>query len=679
MSVKRWTVAQPDGDLAANLAEECEIHPFLALLLTTRGVTNLEEATDFLVNGEIGDDVFAFADMDAAVERIQRAIDSYERIAVFGDYDADGVTATALLYDFLAKREADVVYYIPQREGEGYGLHRDSVEKLKEMGAKLLVTVDNGIAALEEAAYAAELGMDVVITDHHQPQEALPQAVAVVDPHRSDCGSACKDYAGVGVAFKLICALDGDADQMMEEYGDLVALGTLADVMQLRGENRTLVRRGLQVMNERRRPGLAKLMEVAGVGDKRVTASTAVFTLAPRINAAGRMGSPETAARLLLTADGEEAAALAEDIQQLNVERQAAEAAILGEVLERLKQQPERLAARILVLEGDNWHPGVVGIIASRLMERFGKPCIVLSVQDGVAKGSGRSLPGFSLFDALTACKEVLTAYGGHSLAAGVTLEAARIDEFREAVNAYATAVCPRMPVPELHVDFRMRPSQIDVEKLDLLAALEPCGTGNPAPVFGLFQMRLDNIVPVGGGKHLRLSLSREGTAVAAMKFHTTPADFPVPCGETLNLAVTLERNEYRGTVSPSIIIKDVRFADTRQEELLEALDNYGRVCRREKLGEGVEALPTREGMSRVYRLLRAAGRWSGTLEQLHRAAGAQTLNYLQLRLALDVFRQAGLIDLEDLGDRLHIAVRPAEGKADLNATPLMQYLQSGT
>lgn len=242
MSVKRWTVAQPDGDLAANLAEECEIHPFLALLLTTRGVTNLEEATDFLVNGEIGDDVFAFADMDAAVERIQRAIDSYERIAVFGDYDADGVTATALLYDFLAKREADVVYYIPQREGEGYGLHRDSVEKLKEMGAKLLVTVDNGIAALEEAAYAAELGMDVVITDHHQPQEALPQAVAVVDPHRPDCGSACKDYAGVGVAFKLICALDGDADQMMEEYGDLVALGTLADVMQLRGENRTLVR-----------------------------------------------------------------------------------------------------------------------------------------------------------------------------------------------------------------------------------------------------------------------------------------------------------------------------------------------------------------------------------------------------------------------------------------------------
>lgn len=214
------------------------------------------------------------------------------------------------------------------------------------------------------------------------------------------------------------------------------------------------------------------------MGDKRVTASTAVFTLAPRINAAGRMGSPETAARLLLTADGEEAAALAEDIQQLNVERQAAEAAILGEVLERLKQQPERLAARILVLEGDNWHPGVVGIIASRLMERFGKPCIVLSVQDGVAKGSGRSLPGFSLFDALTACKEVLTAYGGHSLAAGVTLEAARIDEFREAVNAYATAVCPRMPVPELHVDFRMRPSQIDVEKLDLLAALEPCGTG---------------------------------------------------------------------------------------------------------------------------------------------------------------------------------------------------------
>lgn len=236
------------------------------------------------------------------------------------------------------------------------------------------------------------------------------------------------------------------------------------------------------------------------------------------------------------------------------------------------------------------------------------------------------------------------------------------------------------MPVPELHVDFRIRPSQIDVEKLELLAALEPCGTGNPAPVFGLFQMRLDNIVPVGGGKHLRLSLSREGTAVTAMKFHTTPADFPVPCGETLNLAVTLDRNEFRGTVSPSIIVKDVRFADTRQEELLEALDNYGRICRKEPLDEAADALPTREGAEPGIpgccgRPVSGAARWSSSVTR----RGTQTLNYLQLRVALDVFRQAGLMDLEDLGDRLHVAVRPAQGKADLNATPLMQYLQSGT
>lgn len=677
MSVKRWVIGQPDGTQAAQLAEECGIHPFLALLLTTRGIADFDSASDFLLNGEVGDDPYAFADMDLAVERVQRALDNHEKIAVYGDYDADGITSTVLLYTFLKAQGADVIYEIPLREGEGYGLHESAVRRLAGEGVSLLITVDNGIAAQEEVARAGELGIDVVVTDHHQPQDSLPPAVAVVDPHRTDCGSEFKDYAGVGVAYKLLAALDGDADALLETYGDLVALGTLADVMPLKGENRRLVQQGLRVMAEKKRPGIAALMEAAGIAGKPLTSTAVVFTLAPRINAAGRMGCPDKAARLLLTEDEEEARRLAAEIQQLNADRQAAEASILEEVLERLHRRPELLAPRVLVLEGEGWHPGVLGIIAARLLELYGKPCLVLSVENGVAKGSGRSLPGFPLFEALAACKGCLSAFGGHALAAGVTVEAARLDEFREAVNAYAAERLPRMPAPELPIDFRLRPSQIDREKLELLSLLEPCGAGNPAPVFGLFHMRLDNITPVGGGRHLRLSLSRDGVSITAMKFQTPPEAFPVPCGAVLHLAVTLDKNEYRGTVTPSIVIKDIRYADTRQEELLDALDGFERIRRRE--WKAREAIPSREALAGLYRFLRAAGTWQGTLEQLlplARQAGGPAA-YLPLRAALEVFREAGLLDVQERGERLRLTILPAGGKADLHATPLLQYLQS--
>lgn len=676
MSVKRWIIGQPDGAQAAQLAEECGIHPFLALLLTARGITDFDDASDFLLNAEIGDDPYAFADMDLAVERVQRALDDHEKIAVYGDYDADGITSTVLLYTYLQQQGADVRYEIPQREGEGYGLHLNSVERLAGEGVTLIITVDNGIAAVREIARANELGVDVVVTDHHQPQDTLPAAVAVVDPHRPDCDSECKDYAGVGVAFKFIAALDGDTDGLLETYGDLVALGTLADVMPLKGENRRLVRQGLRIMAEKKRPGIAALMEAAGIAEKPLTASAAVFTLAPRINAAGRMGCPEKAARLLLTEDEEEARRLAAEIQQCNADRQAAEASILDEALERLHRRLELLDPRVLVLEGTGWHAGVLGIIAARLTELYGKPCLVLSVEDGVAKGSGRSLPGFPLFEALAACRDCLLTFGGHALAAGVTVEAARIEEFREAINAFAAARCPRMPVPELRMDFRLRPSQIDLEKLELLSLLEPCGAGNPAPVFGLFRMRLDNITPVGGGKHLRLSLSRDGVKITAMKFQTPPDAFPVPCGAVLDLAVTLDKNEYKGTVTPSIIIKDIRYTDTQQEDLLEALDGFGRIRRREWKSE--DAVPSRETLAGLYRFLRAAGNWQGTLEQLLplsvQAGGPAA--YLPLQAALEIFREAGLLDIRQRGERLLLAILPASGKADLNATPLMQYLQ---
>lgn len=681
MSFRRWVLPQLDKEQAALLAEDCEINPFLALLLTTRGITEPEAVAAFLLGGEIEDDPFAFADMDAAADRVQRAIDLGEPITIYGDYDADGVTSTVLLYTYLKGLGAVVSYYIPQREGEGYGLHKAAIDKIAAEGARLLVTVDNGIAAAEEIAYARECGLDVVVTDHHMPQETLPQAAAVVDPHRPDCGSVQKDYAGVGVAFKLACALEGDTDAVLERYADLVALGTLADVMPLTGENRELVRRGLRQINEQPRLGLKKLAEAAGMGDKTHTATTAVFTLAPHINAAGRMGSPDVAARLLLSEQDEEAAALAQQIQQLNIERQTAEAAILEQVYARLQQEPALLADRVLVIEGEGWHAGIVGIIASRVVDRYGKPCLILSVQPsgetgGMAKGSGRSVKGFSLFDALTACQEQLLAFGGHELAAGVTLEAERIGAFRRAINAYAAARYPVMPVPELSVDIKLRPSQANLEKCALLSMLEPFGTGNPVPLFGLFNMRLDNIVPVGGGKHLRLSVSREDARLSVMRFQTAPEEFPVECGAMLNLVVTLEQNEFRGAASLSLIARDIRYADTRQEDILDGLAWYDRVMRRELTEEerAQHPVPTREQIACVYRLLRGAQGWRGNFEQLCHAAG-EAGGSGNVRLAVEVLCEAELVTVQDMGDRLRVTMCEAAGKADLNQTPTMRYL----
>lgn len=678
MGIKRWVLPPLDKETAAQLAEDCEINPFLALLLVTRGITDPESAADFLLGGEIADDPFGFADMDAAVERIGRALDQRETMVVYGDYDADGVTSTALLYTYLREKGADVSYYIPDREKEGYGLHKESIDALHQQGVKLIITVDNGIAAVEEVAYAAALGIDVVVTDHHQPQETLPPAVAVVDPHRPDCGSAFKDYAGVGVTFKLACALEGDAAPVLERFGDLVAIGTLGDVMPLYGENRALVRAGMRILNEKKRPGLTALAKAAGVEGKELSSANVVFTLVPRINAAGRMSSPGQAARLLLTSQPEVAETLAEEIQQCNVLRQTTEGGILKEVMERLQREPRLLADRVLVIEGEGWHPGVVGIIAARVLERYGKPCILISVRDGEAKGSGRSVKGFSLFNAISACADLLTHFGGHELAAGVGLSAGDVPAFREKINHYAAERYPLMPVPELRLDFKLRPSQVDVEKLNLLKALEPVGAGNPSPVFGLFQMRLDNVTPLSGGKHVRMSVSRDDVRLSVLKFGTPYAEFPFECGQVLNLAVTLERNEYRGVVSPTVLAKEIRAAELDQEELILAMQQFDGILREETAPEQAAAfMPERTELERVYRYLRGKKEWSGALEQLCYFLEQPRISYIRLRVALETLRQAGLIGLTDSGDSLKLTLLPVAGKVNLEETPILQYLHS--
>lgn len=684
MSIKKWKFAPLDKALSAQLAEECGLDPFLSLLLTNRGFSDPDDIERFLHGDELTDDPFAFAGMAEGVHRIQRALDDHERVAVYGDYDADGVTATVLLYTYLRDKGADVRYLIPKREDEGYGLHHGTIDRLADDGVQLLITVDNGITAVDEVKYAAQKGIDVVVTDHHRPQDPLPPAVAVIDPHREDCGSAFKDYAGVGVAFQLVCALEGDSDWALDRYADLVALGTLADIMPIKGENRVLVRAGLRQINAGRLIGLQKLLEAAGAGGKAQTSTTAVFSLAPRINAAGRMGHPERAAELLLTTDEAKAERLAQEIHALNIERQQLEGKILQEVLAYIEAHPALMADRVLVLSGNGWHGGVVGILAARVLERFGKPCILLSVNDGYAKGSGRSVDGFPLFDAIASCADLLTTYGGHELAAGVGLSEENIDAFRRRINAYAAERFPVMPVPTLTLDFKLSPAQITVEKLDLIGSLEPFGTGNPSPLFGLYGMKVDGILPVGGGKHLRLSLSRDGVPLTVMLFHCTLQESPIQPGDVIHLAVTVDRNVYHGVVSPSVIAKDLHYADTDQDALLDGLRVYYAVMRGERPSDSAAGvpLPTRDELAAVYRFLRKRQTFIGSLEHLRRRIAEATgtaPDFAPLRVALEVLRQAGLVACADSGDRLSLQVLPVEGKVDLDDTPLMRTLRAWT
>ncbi len=674
MAIRKWLLPKLDTDAAAALAEACEINPFLAILLTTRGIVDPDEAYAFLL-GEEMDDPFSFADMDAAVERIGLALDNGERIMVYGDYDVDGITSTALLYSYLKRQGANVQYRLPTREGDGYGLHMGLIDEFAEKDIQLVITVDNGVTAVEEIAYAAQKGIDVVVTDHHQPKEELPAAVAVVDPHRADCQSGCVNYAGVGVAFMLVCALEGDADSVMEEYGDLLALGMLADVMPLVGTTRNLVRRGLAVMNHLRRPGLRALAQLAGLSDKELTATRVVFSIAPRLNAAGRIADPIIAAQLLLEEDAAQAERLAQQVHDCNTARQTAETQILKCIEEDLIAHPEKLADRVLVIEGNDWPAGVIGILAARLTERYGKPSILLSVTDGIARGSGRSIEGFSLFDALCACADDLVTFGGHELAAGLSVLPGNIETFRKKINAYAKETHPQMPVPTLRVDFKLRPAGVDVEKLAMIAAMEPFGAGNPAPVFGLYGMRLDNITPIGNGKHLRLSFSKGETRLNVLKFHTEYQDFPISCGGVFDLAVTLEKNVYKGVVSPTILLKDMRYADTNEDDLLQTAQQFDALMRRETV-DSDDLLPSREQMGLMYRYLASKNGFKGTLEQLHHILEQPQFSMLSIRVLIEIWREAGLIAVHDFGEILQITVLPSDGKSDLTQTPMWQHLK---
>ena len=533
-----WSEAQYRSTLAAQQKESA----LLAGILAARGITDPTEALTLLAGEEELSDPLLLKDMDKACARILQAIDHEETIVVFGDYDVDGVTATALLYQHLKGMGANVKCMLPSREGDGYGLSKNAIQSIHEKGYPLIVTVDNGIAALDEADFAAELGVDLIITDHHLPHERLPRAVAVVDPRREDDTSPFKGLCGAGVAFKLCAALDGcPPEEMLEYCGDLAAVGTVADVMPLTGENRTLVKAGLRQLQQTDRPGFVALLDEVGLTGKTVTAENVSYAIAPRINAAGRMDSAVTALQLVLCEDEDRAAELAHRLTEINAARQETEQEIVKAAQELLDAEPGILEDRVILLWGRDWHPGVIGIVASRLVEKTGRPVIVVSVDEhGEGKGSGRSVQGFNLHACIASCTDLLLRFGGHAMAAGLSVREENLPQLRRRLNEWAARECPVLHAPPLECDLSIRLDRVTVESVAALEKLAPYGAENPTPVFLLEKAVVEGIYPVSEGKHSRVRLRQGSTSLYAVWFGVKPEQVPYATGDMVDAALNL-------------------------------------------------------------------------------------------------------------------------------------------
>ncbi len=669
-----WKVSQLEAG-AVNALVGSGYAPLAAMVLASRGIGDDRQARSYLDCNAPLLDPFLMTDMDKAAGRVGLAMSRGEKIAVFGDYDVDGITATCLLTDFLRRHGADVVSYIPGRLEEGYGLNPIAIHQLHAEGVKLIVTVDCGITAVSEAELCKQLGIDLVITDHHECKQTLPAAVAVVDPHRCDGGYPHKNLSGVGVAFKLASALCGSQETVLEEYADMVCLGTVADVMPLQGENRVFVARGLESLAHTKRPGIAALMAECGCAPETVSASSIGFMLAPRINAAGRMGQIDLAVELFLTDDPDKAAEAARGLCELNRQRQAVESEIYRQAVSML---PMGKPPEAIVLADESWHQGVVGIVASRIAEEYACPTFLICLDGEHGKASSRSHGGFNLFASLSALSPLLESYGGHELAAGFTISRANIPEFRRQICALAAQYyTDDVPRTVLDVDCAVSPELLTLHNVDSLQMLEPCGNGCPKPVLMMKNLTIDRISMVGGGRHMRLRLSMQRTYVPErhLFFRQSP-DGVHPAGGLSG----------RGLHPPGERIPgDAHRADERHRhppQLAECLPDAApyRDMQRGNLtsGEAAALLPDRKMLALVWRYLDAANpvqespmclcrkivRWSG-----------KPLNLGQMLTCLDIFRDVGLLTVQRQHKYVSIRLTPGEGKADLSRSQTMQRL----
>jgi len=651
-----------------NAFSNSEFAPLLAAVLQARGADTPEKAKRYLMRDEtMLSDPMLLEDMDKAVSRVELALEKHQKVAVFGDYDVDGITSSCLLMDYFKKRGLECEVYIPDRLGEGYGVNKKAIEILHDNGASLIITVDCGITAVAEIAYANSLGMDIIITDHHECPRDLPEAAAIIDPKRPNSAYPFDALAGVGVVFKLVCALEKDSKEALKRYADLLAVGTIADVMPLTGENRFLVYRGLEKLKNNPRPGFAALLEEAGAGQKPLTSMTVGFTLAPRINAAGRLCSVETSVRLLLSEDKDETAQCAKELCSLNLRRQKLETEVWEDAMASLTVSSPKSP---IVLESCNWHPGVVGIAASRLTEEYRLPTIMICVDDECGKGSCRSYGDFNLFAALTACSEYLESFGGHAFAAGLNIKPEKIDAFRRALADYYI-LNPPTEHPDIRPEILINnPAVLNMEGVEALDELEPCGSDNEKPLMCIYDAILESATPIGNGKHLRIRIMKNGVGFDCVFFSHTMEGLGVLRDARVDICFTPQINDFRAHRSVQLLIADIRPSET----LTQCRD----ILEREKIcAEEFRVFrPKREELAFVWKKLQSAG---GHMEFEYNELAAdyfeRIITPVKLCLCIKIFNELKLLEVNVRNGGIGCSVCDNGMKTDLDKSPLFRLL----
>lgn len=685
------------------IAEKLGIRPLTARLLYNRGYTTAEAAECFVKNENISfHDSFLLADMDKAVNRIITALEKNEKIVIYGDYDVDGVTSVSILYLYLKEKGGDVSYYIPSRTGEGYGINPSAIQSLAEKEAKLLITVDTGITAVEETEYAKSLGLDVLITDHHECQNELPDACAIVNPRRPDCVYPFKELAGVGVVFKLLCSLEytfckreGIEKDWLKEicdtYGDIVAIGTVADVMPLVDENRLIVSRGLKLIEKTQRFGIEALLELSGAVSnsqkgiqkkRRITSTLISYVIAPRINAAGRISDATRAVELFLSENVSEARQIAEELCDTNRMRQAEENKIMEQAYEKIQNEHDFEKDKVIVLAEDNWHNGAIGIVASRITEKFNLPSILISFDGNVSKGSGRSIKGLNLVDALGYCSDLLIKYGGHELAAGLSIERDKLAEFKKRINEYASEhLKPENMVTQIEIDAEISEDDITLENAEELFLLEPFGISNPVPVFTLNDVYIADAAAIGSNRHTKLVVKKGNKTVTALYFGKNPAELNLYSGDSADLVFNLDVNEYMNNKNVQLTLRDVRPGEKTRKLRDEKRQAYSDVKSGKLITVEDKIVPSREDFVNVYYAIQRElrqGNENISVNMLERAL--HDMNYVKIRFIVDILKETNVFRIEEkdgVEDEYVIKMSLLKTKINLEKSSILKWLKS--
>lgn len=686
-STKRiWQKKSYDADKARAIADSLGICMNTAALLCVRGVDTPKAAEIFLKKESCSFyDPFLMKDMDRAADRLVKAIENGEYVCVYGDYDVDGISATSLMCMYLQSKGVKYEYYIPDRNKEGYGVNKAALEKIIANGARLIVTVDTGVTAVDEVDFAKSMGVDVVITDHHECKGRLPDTV-VVNPFRNDCKYPYKSLAGVGVVFKLICAIEmrfaGQTQmsaellrKLLTEYAQIVALGTVADVMPATDENRLIISIGLSMMQSAPDHWCHSLLDMNGFytgakDSKQITTSTISYTIAPRINAAGRIGDADIAVKLLLTESKAESEAYSAELCEYNRKRQQLENEILDEATEMLKDEPDD--EPFIILASDNWNQGIIGIVASRICEKYCRPCILITFSDEdtlSGKGSGRSIRGVNIYDALENCKDCLIKFGGHELAAGLSVERDKLDEFKKRINDYTRDVLGGKPLETVtEIDREPEVSEITLSCAKELRLLEPFGYGNPSPLFLITDAVISDIVPMSNDKHCRFTLTKDGMSFQAVYFGISQSRLCFSSGDGVDAVFSMEVNNYNKSEKLQLIIKDITHSKSTVESIDKELALYEKVVSGKSLSaaelDGI--IPSREDFKTVYLHINRLQKHGS--ENINYPYVARKLSGLcnadigicKLRVILDIFKEKELIEYEQL-DKYTLAVRKSD------------------